>query len=68
MDSQPHASGNVEAIALDSTRFSTPSCSSFPQLVCEEYDRMRAAIREPASREAAGFSQPWLASAPVPLV
>ena len=37
-------------------------------MVCEEYDRMRAAIRDPASREAAGFSQPWLASAPVPLV
>ncbi|KAI7843474.1 hypothetical protein COHA_002950 [Chlorella ohadii] len=35
--------------------------------VCAEYDRMRAAIRDPASREAAGFTQPWLASEPVPL-
>ena len=37
------------------------------QEVCQEYDRMRAAIRDPASREAAGFTQPWLASPPVTL-
>ena len=41
--------------------------SQLLQEVCAEYDRMRAAIRDPASREAAGFTQPWLASEPVPL-
>lgn len=36
-------------------------------MVCQEYDRMRAAIRDPAAREATGYSQPWLAFPPVTL-
>lgn len=38
-----------------------------PQAVCAEYDRMRAALRDPAARAPNSFTQPWLAFPPVKL-
>ena len=61
----PHRAAVSSPAVLSSRPLLHRSSPFFPQAVCEEYDRMRAAIRNPGAREPTGFTQPWLAFPPV---